>query len=149
MIAVVQRVKEAEVSISGKSSGRIGTGLCILLGVAKGDNRADADYLTEKISGLRIFGDARGRMQHSLKDVSGEALVVPQFTLCGNWRKGRRPGFAGAAPPEDAERLYDYFCEKLREEKVPVETGEFAAMMQVSLVNDGPVTFVLDTKNME
>lgn len=149
MIAVVQRVKEAEVSISGKSSGRIGTGLCILLGVAKGDGRADADYLTEKISGLRIFGDARGRMQHSLKDVSGEALVVSQFTLCGNWRKGRRPGFAGAAPPEDAERLYDYFCEKLREEKVPVETGEFAAMMQVSLVNDGPVTFVLDTKNME
>ena len=146
MIAVIQRVQKAEVRIAGRSCAKIGNGLCILLGVAKGDSEKDADFLADKISGLRIFADEAGKMNRSLTDIKGAALVVPQFTLCGDWRKGRRPGFTNAADPEEGERLYTYFCEKLRALSIPVQTGEFGAMMQVSLINDGPVTFVLDSR---
>ncbi|MDZ7796774.1 MAG: D-aminoacyl-tRNA deacylase [Candidatus Marinimicrobia bacterium] len=145
MIAVIQRVQKAEVMISGRTAGRIGTGLCILLGVAVGDNEKDADFLADKIAGLRIFADNEEKMNLSLKAISGSALVVSQFTLCGDWRRGRRPGFAKAAKPPEAERLYEYFCKCLQQMRIPVETGDFGAMMQVSLVNDGPVTFVLDS----
>ncbi len=146
MIAVIQRVQKAEVTVRGKTAGSIGAGLCILLGVAKGDSETEADYLAGRIAGLRIFADGNGKMNVSLKDISGSALVVSQFTLCGEWRKGRRPGFTAAAEPGEAERLYQYFCRVLQRMAVPVETGAFGAMMQVSLVNDGPVTFVLDTE---
>ncbi|MDZ7820372.1 MAG: D-aminoacyl-tRNA deacylase [Candidatus Marinimicrobia bacterium] len=146
MIAVIQRVQKAEVRVQGKTAGSIGAGLCILLGVAEGDSETEADYLAGRIAGLRIFADGNGKMNVSLKDISGSALVVSQFTLCGEWRKGRRPGFTAAAKPGEAERLYQYFCRVLQGMAVPVETGVFGAMMQVSLVNDGPVTFVLDTE---
>ena len=146
MIAVIQRVSKADVKIDGRESGRIGRGLMILLGVARGDVEPDADFLADKIAGLRIFSDNEGKMNISLKDSGGSALVVSQFTLCGDWRKGRRPGFSGAASPEEGERLYNYFCRVLQETGIPVETGEFGAMMDVSLVNEGPVTFVLDSK---
>jgi D-tyrosyl-tRNA(Tyr) deacylase len=145
MIAVIQRVTHTEVSIGGRVSGTIGIGLCILLGVAKKDTEKDAEFLADKIAGLRIFADEAGKMNRSLIDIAGEALVVSQFTLCGDWRKGRRPGFGNAAPPEEGERLYAYFCAQLRKRSIPVKTGEFGAMMQVSLINDGPVTFVLDS----
>lgn len=146
MIAVIQRVQTAEVSIAGRSCGKIAQGLCILLGVAKGDSEEDADFLADKICGLRIFADAKGKMNRSLIDTGGAALVVSQFTLCGDWRKGRRPGFSKAAEPREGERLYAYFCERLKMTGVPLQTGEFGAMMQVSLINDGPVTFVLDSR---
>lgn len=145
MIAVIQRVQKAEVMISGEPAGRIGTGLCILLGVADGDSEKDADFLADKIAGFRIFADNEEKMNLSLKDISGSALVVSQFTLCGDWRRGRRPGFTAAAKPPEAERLYKYFCKCLRQMRIPVETGDFGAMMKVSLINDGPVTFVLDS----
>lgn len=147
MLAVIQRVKKAEVSISGRIGGKIAAGLCILLGVAKGDSEADADFLADKVSGLRIFADEAGKMNRSLIDTRGAALVVSQFTLCGDWRKGRRPGFSNAAGPEEGKRLYEYFCKRLRALSVPVETGEFGAMMEVLLINDGPVTFVLDSRS--
>ena len=145
MIAVIQRVTQAEVNIEGRISGKIAEGLCILLGVAKGDSTKDADFLADKISGLRIFSDEAGKMNRSLIDTKGSALVVSQFTLCGDWRKGRRPGFSNAAEPGEGKGLYECFCTRLRELSVRVETGEFGAMMEVSLVNDGPVTFVLDS----
>jgi D-aminoacyl-tRNA deacylase len=145
MIAVIQRAQQAQVSIGGRVCGKIGGGLCILLGVAKEDTEKDADFLADKIAGLRIFADEAGKMNRSLIDTAGEALVVSQFTLCGDWRKGRRPGFGNAAGPEEGKRLYAYFCARLRMLSIPVETGVFGAMMQVSLVNDGPVTFVLDS----
>ncbi|MBW6457693.1 MAG: D-tyrosyl-tRNA(Tyr) deacylase [FCB group bacterium] len=146
MIAVIQRVKQADVRIGERITGTIADGLCILLGIAKEDNEKDADFLADKITGLRIFPDDRDKMNRSLKDIGGAALVVSQFTLCGDWRKGRRPGFTNAAVPEEGERLYMYFCDCLRGMSVPVETGEFGAMMNVSLINTGPVTFVLDSK---
>lgn len=146
MIAVIQRVQTAEVSIAGRSCGKITKGLCILLGVAKGDWEKDADFLADKVAGLRIFADAEGKMNLSLIDTGGAALVISQFTLCGDWRKGRRPGFSNAAEPKEGKRLYEYFCEQLKKAGVPLQTGEFGAMMQVSLINDGPVTFVLDSR---
>ncbi len=146
MIAVIQRVYRADVTIEGRTSGCIDAGLVILLGVAVGDDETDADFLVDKISGLRIFSDDEGKMNISIKDISGSALVVSQFTLCGDWRKGRRPSFTNAARPDEGERLYEYFCKVLKVSGVPVETGEFGAMMDVSLVNNGPVTFVLDSK---
>ena len=145
MIAVIQRVSNAHVDIEGVTKGRIGSGLVILLGVAKGDDKRDADFLVDKIAGMRIFSDDKGKMNISLKDAGGEALVVSQFTLCGDWRKGRRPSFIGAAAPEEGKKLYEYFCRVLADFNIPVETGEFGAMMNVSLINDGPVTFVLDS----
>ncbi len=149
MIAVIQRVRQAKVTVSGKTAGKIGAGLCILLGVAVGDTNSDADFLADKIAGLRIFSDKNGKMNVSLKDISGSALVVSQFTLCGDWRKGRRPGFTKAAAPDDGERLYRYFCGQLQGLGIPVETGKFGAMMDVSLINEGPVTFVLDSQKNE
>ncbi|MCF7832226.1 MAG: D-tyrosyl-tRNA(Tyr) deacylase [Candidatus Marinimicrobia bacterium] len=146
MIAVIQRVHRANVTIEGLTRACINTGLVILLGVTAGDMEADADFLVDKIGGLRIFPDEKGKMNISLKDSGGAALIISQFTLCGDWRKGRRPSFTGAAKPDEGERLYDYFCDHMRLAEIPVETGKFGAMMDVSLVNDGPVTFVLDSK---
>jgi D-tyrosyl-tRNA(Tyr) deacylase len=143
--AVIQRVSAAKVEVSGKTVGRIGKGILILLGVEKGDGERDADWLAEKIGNLRIFEDEAGKMNLSVKEIAGELLAVSQFTLAGNCAKGRRPSFDTAAPPEEANRLYEYFVGKLRRLGLPVETGVFQAMMQVSLVNDGPVTFILES----
>jgi len=144
--AVVQRVSRAEVRVEESLSGRIETGLLVLLGVGQGDDEKAADYLAKKVAGLRIFEDGEGRMSRSVVDVRGGALVVSQFTLYGDVRKGRRPSFDSAAAPEEANRLYEYFCERLRGEGVPVETGVFRAMMSVELVNEGPVTILLDSE---
>jgi len=143
--AVIQRVSAAKVEVDGKTVGRIGKGILLLLGVEKGDKERDADWLAEKIGNLRIFEDGAGKMNLSVKDIAGELLAVSQFTLAGNCAKGRRPSFDSAAPPDEANRLYEYFVGKLRELELPVETGVFQAMMQVSLTNDGPVTFILES----
>ena len=146
MIAVIQRVSQAHVTVEGKIVSRIGQGLVILLGVFQNDGDADAAFLADKIAGLRIFGDEQQKMNLSIKDVGGAALVISQFTLCGDWRKGRRPSFISAADPETGRRLYEKFIADLKIAGVPTEQGIFGAMMAVSLVNDGPVTFVLDSK---
>lgn len=145
MKAVIQRVREAKVEVDGKTVGQIGNGILLLLGVEKGDKELDADWLAEKIGNLRIFEDQAGKMNLSVKEIEGELLAVSQFTLAGNCAKGRRPSFDSAAPPEEANRLYEYFVGKLRGLGLPVETGVFQAMMQVSLTNDGPVTFILES----
>lgn len=147
MRLVVQRVKEASVSVDNKVIGRIGLGMLILLGVGKDDSPSDADGLVEKVSQLRIFEDAQGKMNLSAGEVSGEFLVVSQFTLYGDCRKGRRPSFDAAADPNKGEELYNLFVERLKAKNFKVETGRFQAMMDVSLVNDGPVTFVIDSKS--
>ena len=145
MRIVLQRVSEASVTVGGEVVSRIGPGLLLLVGVAVGDGEAQADWLAEKVVGLRIFGDGEGKMNLSVRDVGGEVLAVSQFTLLADTRKGKRPSFVRAAPPEEAEPLFDYFCERLRAAGVgPVETGVFGAMMSVALVNDGPVTIVLE-----
>ena len=146
MIAVLQRASEGKVTVEDRITGEIGTGLVILLGVAKGDSEEDADFLADRIAGFRIFNDEHGKMNLSIRDVNGAVLVVSQFTLAGDWRKGRRPSFTSAATPEEGERLYEYFCGQLRQLEVPVQTGEFGAMMDVSLINDGPITFVMDSR---
>ncbi len=145
MKAVIQRVAEAGVEVGGKPVGNIGRGILILLGVEKGDGERDADWLAEKIVNLRIFEDEAGKMNLSVREIEGELLAVSQFTLAGNCAKGRRPSFDTAAPPVEANRLYEYFVGKLRALGTKVETGIFQAMMQVSLVNDGPVTFILES----
>ena len=134
--------------VAGSVVGSIRTGLVILLGVAATDQNEDADYLAEKVTNLRIFPDDAQRMNRSLVEVGGELLVVSQFTLYGDCRKGRRPSFDQAAPPEQARNLYDYFVKSLRMRNILVQTGVFQAEMQVHLVNDGPVTFVLDSKGV-
>jgi D-aminoacyl-tRNA deacylase len=142
---VLQRVKEASVTVAGDRISDIGPGLLLLIGVAHGDSEPEADWLAEKIAGLRIMADEEGKMNRSVKDAGGAALAVSQFTLLADTRKGRRPSFVGAAPPEEATRLFNHFCERLRAAGVdPVETGRFGAMMDVALVNDGPVTLVLE-----
>jgi D-tyrosyl-tRNA(Tyr) deacylase len=142
---VLQRVKDASVTVGGKRISEIGAGLLLLVGVAQGDGEAEADWLAEKVAGLRIFNDESGKMNLSLRDIGGEVLAVSQFTLLADTRKGKRPSFVSAAPPEEAERLFDYFCERLREAGVgPVRTGSFGAMMDVALMNNGPVTIVLE-----
>lgn len=148
MIAVLQRVASASVHVPETGYRReIGRGLLILLGVEKGDGEAEAAWLAEKCAGLRIFPDAAEKMNRSVKDLGGEALVVSQFTLAGDCRKGRRPGFDRAAPPELAQPLYERFCDLLEKTQgVPVKRGVFQAMMQVALVNDGPVTFILERR---
>jgi len=146
MIAVLQRASEGKVTVEDRLTGEIKTGLVILLGVALGDTEADAEFLADRIAGFRIFNDNEGKMNRSIRDVNGEILVISQFTLAGDWRKGRRPSFTSAAPPEEGQRLYIYFCEKLTQLEIPVKTGEFGAMMKVSLINDGPVTFVMDSR---
>lgn len=148
MRAVVQRVKRAEVRVDGEAVGRIDEGLVVLLGVSKEDGPEDADYLAKKVANLRILEDEGGRMNASILDRDKAALVVSQFTLYGDCRKGRRPSFDMAADPESAEELYRTFVQKLREEGVRVEEGVFRAMMEVELVNDGPVTIILDSKKI-
>ena len=145
MRAVIQRVSQASVTVEGQVVGRIGRGFLVLLGVTHDDGRTEADWLAHKIAGLRVFDDAAGKMNLGLADVGGAVLVVSQFTLYGDARRGRRPDFLRAARPEIAEPLVSYFVEKLRGEGLPVETGRFQAIMQVALVNDGPVTLWLDT----
>ena len=146
MRAVVERVTEARVEVGGQTVGEIGAGLLVLLGVARDDRGEDADYLAEKIINLRIFNDDQGKMNLSLADTAGAILVVSQFTLYGDARKGRRPSYFEAAEPELANSLYERFVERIRAQKVQVETGVFQAMMKVGLVNDGPVTILLDSR---
>ena len=145
MKAVIQRVSEASVRVDGATVGAIGQGMLVLLGVEKGDDSAAADWLAEKIVNLRIFEDTAGKMNLSLHDISGELLVVSQFTLAGNCATGRRPSFDAAALPDEANRLYELFVAKVRGMGLPVATGVFRADMKVGLVNDGPVTFILET----
>jgi D-tyrosyl-tRNA(Tyr) deacylase len=147
MKAVLQRVTSARVEVDGAVAGEIGAGLLVLLGVSKTDAAADADFLADKIVNLRIFSDAEGKMNRSLIDVGGALLVVSQFTLYGDCRKGRRPSFDNAAGAEQARSLYEYFVAGARRTGVRVETGVFQAMMAVSLVNDGPVTLILESSN--
>ncbi len=146
MKAVLQRVSRAQVDVAGTTVGRIGRGILVLLGVEKGDSERDADWLADKIVNLRIFEDTAGKMNLALGEVGGELLVVSQFTLAGNCAKGRRPSFDDAAPPAEANRLYGYFVAKVRDMAVPVATGVFQAMMEVELINDGPVTFILASR---
>ena len=145
MRAVLQRVSSARVTVEERVTGNIGAGLLVLLGVAATDTEADADYLAEKIAGLRIFEDAEGKMNLSVADVKGAVLAVSQFTLYGDARKGRRPSFDAAAKPEQARALYEYFVRRIRAFGLVCETGEFQATMRVSLVNEGPVTILLDS----
>jgi D-aminoacyl-tRNA deacylase len=142
---VLQRVKNGSVTVSGEEISGIGPGLLLLVGIARGDGEAETDWLAEKVAGLRVFADDDGKMNLDVREAEGEILAVSQFTLLADTRKGKRPSFVEAAPPEEAEMLFDYFCEKLREAGVAsVETGSFGAMMDVALVNDGPVTIVLE-----
>ena len=144
MRAVVQRVDHAGVTVDGKEISRIGQGLLVLLGVARDDTEKQADYLADKIVHLRVFEDDQGKMNRSLKDINGELLVVSQFTLLGDCRKGRRPSFTGAAPAEEAQRLYTYFAGMAAASGVAVQTGQFQANMDISLLNQGPVTLILE-----
>lgn len=146
MIAVVQRVKNSSVAVDDQVVGAIGPGLNVLLGVAAGDREADADFLAAKVTHLRIFEDPQGKMNRSLTDTGGQMLVVSQFTLLGDCRKGRRPSFVGAAQPDLAETLYHRFIHRVRELNVDVQTGRFGAMMQVTIVNDGPVTLLVHSR---
>ena len=145
MRAVVQRVSRAKVTVNREVTGEIGRGLLVLLGVGYADSQADADYLAEKISGLPIFEDEDGKMNRSLLDVGGSVLAVSQFTLYGDVRRGKRPSFDAAAPPEKARQLYEFFVEQIRATGLRCETGRFQEMMQVELVNEGPVTILLDS----
>ncbi|MGB9121914.1 MAG: D-aminoacyl-tRNA deacylase [Candidatus Angelobacter sp.] len=146
MRAVVQRVSRCHVTVEGNVVGEIGAGLLVLLGVSKADNEAAADYLVEKIIGLRIFEDAEEKMNLSVQDSGGAVLVVSQFTLYGDVRRGKRPSFDAAARPEEAKRLYEYVVGKVRAAGLQCETGQFQAMMEVELVNSGPVTILLDSE---
>jgi len=146
---VLQRVSDASVTVDGNIVGQIGRGVLLLVGVGKGDTEEDSVYLAEKIVNLRVFADDRSKMNLSLLDTGGSALVVSQFTLYGDCSKGRRPGFDGAAPPELARQLYEHFVGRLRAAGVKVETGVFQAAMTVSLVNDGPVTLILECGEAE
>ena len=145
MKIVLQRVKNASVAIADEQISEIGPGLLLLVGIARGDGETEAKWLVEKVSGLRVFADDDGKMNLNVREAEGEILAVSQFTLLADTRKGKRPSFVEAAPPEEAEMLFDYFCDRLREAGVTsVKTGSFGAMMDVSLVNDGPVTIVLE-----
>ena len=145
MRAVVQRVSRAKVTVNDTISGEIGVGLLVLVGVATSDTRADVDYLADKIAGLRVFEDAEGKMNLSVAEVGGAVLAVSQFTLYGDVRRGKRPSFDAAAPPAPARELYEYFVEKFRAAGLRCETGRFQETMQVELVNEGPVTILLDS----
>jgi D-aminoacyl-tRNA deacylase len=145
MRAVVQRVSRARVTVREEVTGKIDRGLLVLIGIGAADTEADADYLADKISGLRIFEDEHGKMNLSLSEIAGSVLAVSQFTLYGDVRRGKRPSFDAAAPPEKARMLYEYFVERIRAAGLGCETGRFQEMMQVELVNDGPVTILLDS----
>ncbi|MCE5268844.1 MAG: D-tyrosyl-tRNA(Tyr) deacylase [Planctomycetaceae bacterium] len=146
MLACVQRVRHASVTVAGEVCGRIDTGMLVLLGVAQQDTEAEAEWLAAKIAGLRVFEDDEGKMNLSLADVRGSMLVVSQFTLLGDCRRGRRPDFTAAAPPEVAERLYEVFVHAVAKQGVPVATGRFRQHMDVELLNDGPVTLIVESK---
>ena len=148
MRAVIQRVKSAQVIVNDKIIGSIGFGLLVLLGISREDNCDDADYLVEKTINLRIFDDQDGKMNRSLLDVGGEMLIVSQFTLIADCRKGRRPSFSAAAEPAEAKKLYQYFIERVKEKGITVATGEFQALMEVGLINNGPVTILMDSKKV-
>ncbi|MGA2267377.1 MAG: D-aminoacyl-tRNA deacylase [Bryobacteraceae bacterium] len=145
MRLVIQRVREARVTVNTSTKGSIHTGLLVFLGISRTDTIEDARYLTEKLLGLRIFPDEDGKMNRNVQEAGGSLLIVSQFTLYGDCRKGRRPSFDQAAPPDQAQDLYNYFVESAKRGPVPVETGVFQAMMQVHLVNDGPVTILIDS----
>ena len=142
----MQRVSRAQVTVGGEITGQIGLGLLVLLGVGRDDTEADATYLAEKIVGLRVFEDDQGKMNRSAQEVGGSVLAVSQFTLYGDVRRGKRPSFDAAAPPERARQLYEFFVEQIRAAGLPCETGRFQEMMKVELVNEGPVTILLDSK---
>ena len=146
MIAVLQRVQHSKVLVENETISEIESGLNILLGVAEDDEKVDAEFLAKKISAFRIFPDENRNMNLSIQDVNGSALVVSQFTLCADWRKGNRPGFSTAAKPEKANELYEFFMEELGNYGIPIQSGKFGAMMDVHILNDGPVTFVLNSK---
>ncbi len=146
MRVVLQRVTSASVEIDGETTGEIGPGLVLLLGIAKEDTQRDVEYVVDKCAGLRIFGDENGKMNRSLMDVAGEVLLISQFTLFGDTRKGRRPSFEGAASPDLAEPLYELAVERLKEKGIRVATGRFGAFMEVELVNDGPVTLTVESR---
>jgi D-tyrosyl-tRNA(Tyr) deacylase len=143
---LVQRIREAKVTVDGEEIARVGPGLCLFLGIAKDDTSQGADYLVAKALALRIFEDSAGKFNRSLAEVRGEVLVVSEFTLYGDCSRGRRPSFSAAAAPPEAEALYDYFVQKLRQSGLKVASGQFQAKMEVSLTNDGPVTFLLESK---
>jgi D-tyrosyl-tRNA(Tyr) deacylase len=147
MKAVIQRVTQASVDVDGQVVGQIGPGLLVLLGVAKGDSESDVQYVADKLVGLRVFGDEHGKMNRSVKEIGGALLVVSQFTLLGDIHKGRRPGFDHAAQPDHARAFYETAVKEIRARGVPVETGSFGAHMKIHLVNDGPVTFILDSRH--
>lgn len=144
MIGLIQRVKKASVTIDNKLFSSINVGILVLYGVEKGDEKEKAEKIADKISKLRIFEDENGKMNKSIKDISGEVLVVSQFTLAGNCAKGTRPSFDRAELPEKANEMYEYFIQQLKDRGLPVQTGVFGAMMEVELINDGPVTFILN-----
>ena len=146
MRAVIQRVKQSLVTVGNQTVGKIGNGLLVFLGVAEQDGNRDADYLADKIANLRVFEDENGKMNRSLLETSGEMLVVSQFTLLGDCRKGRRPSFINAAGPDQANALYERFVSLVRQKGISVQTGQFQTMMAVSLINDGPVTLILESK---
>ncbi len=146
MRAVIQRVKESSVAVDNKIIGRIGRGLMVLLGVAKEDTVKEADYLADKIVNLRVFEDETGKMNRSLLEAWAEMLVVSQFTLLGDCRKGRRPSYINAAGPDEANVLYEYFVRQVKQKGIQVQTGQFRAMMDVSLINDGPVTLIVESR---
>ena len=147
MIGLIQRVKSASVLVDGQTISKIAHGYLIFLGVANDDIKTDAEYLADKIENFRIFPDDKKNMNLSILDVKGSILVVSQFTLCANWQKGRRPSFTRSAKAEKAENLYRYFSKLLKDKKIPVQMGKFGAMMDVKLVNDGPVTFVMNSND--
>jgi len=144
MKALIQRVLHASVKVDGKITGQIEQGFLVLLGVQKGDEKANADFLSKKICNLRIFEDENGKMNKSILDIGGKMLVVSQFTLCGDTSRGNRPGFDNAALPDEANKLYEYFSDMVRLNGIEVQNGIFGADMQVELLNDGPVTFMLE-----
>lgn len=146
MIAVLQRVTSGAVIVDNQTIGHINSGLVVLLGVMNDDDEWDSEFLADKISGLRIFNDENDKMNLSIHDINGSALVVSQFTLCADTRKGRRPSFINAAPPEKGKALYENFMKRLESKGIPIQSGEFGAMMKVKIDNDGPVTIVLDSK---
>jgi D-aminoacyl-tRNA deacylase len=146
---IIQRVKGSKVVVNGRTTGSIGSGLLVLIGISREDTRTEADYMLDKLTGLRIFADDSGKMNRNIVESGGSLLLVSQFTLYADCRKGRRPSFDRAAPPEAAQALYEYFVESARHGPVPVETGVFQASMEVHLINDGPVTILLDSDDLQ